>query len=76
MIDLITFGKINSQFYYNKINQSIIHAVKDYILFQLDNNYNILFAPNQKLNQQYIGPFEITEKVELLVYKLDISKKW
>lgn len=43
-------------------------TVRDYILFWLYKGYNISFAPNQKLDQQYIGLFQVTEKVGLFAY--------
>ena len=49
--------------------------VGNYALLQLHKGYNILSAPNRKLDQQYVGPFQVIEKVKLLTYQLDIPKE-
>lgn len=71
----IVFAQINSKFHYDKKHQLIIVAVRDYALFQLYKGYSILSTPNYKLDPQYVGFFQITKKVGLLVYQLDILKK-
>lgn len=50
-------------------------TVGDYALLWLYKGYNILFASNQKLDQQYIRLFQVIEKIGLLAYWLDILKK-
>lgn len=43
----------------------MILAVGDYALLRLHKGYSIPSAPNRKLDQQYVGPFQVTEKVGL-----------
>ena len=73
--DSIAFAQINSKFYYDRKYQPMIFAVADYTLLQLHKGYSIPSVPNQKLDQQYVGPFQVTKKIGLLAYQLDISKE-
>ncbi len=44
----------------------MILAVGDYALLRLHEGDSIPSAPNRNLDQQYMGPFRVTEKVGLL----------
>ncbi len=54
----------------------MILAVGDFALLQLHKGYSIPSASNRKLDQQFVMPFQVTEKVGLLTYQLDIPKEW
>ena len=66
--DSIAFAQMNSKFHYDRKHQPMILAVGDYALLLLHKGYSIPSAPNRKLDQQYVGPFQVTEKVGLLAY--------
>ena len=72
----ITLAQINSQFHYDTKHQPISLVVRDYILLQLHTGSSIPFALNRKLDQQYVGPIQVIEKVKLLADQLDIPKEW
>lgn len=74
--DSITFVKMNFKFHYNRKHQPIALTVRDYALIWLHKGYSIPFPLNQILDQQYVVPLQVTEKVGLFVYQLDIPKKW
>lgn len=74
--DSIAFAQMNSKFHYDRKHQPMSLAVGDYALLRLHKGYSIPSAPNRKLDQQYVGPFRVTEKIGLLAYRLDIPREW
>ena len=52
--------------------------MKDWILLRLHKNYDVVFTIvlKFKLSSQYAESFRITEKIDNLVYKFDISANW
>ena len=76
MIDAIVFAQMQFKFYYDRKHQSIYLDVDDWVLLRLYRDYNISSVKSKKLNQQYVESFQITKKIERLVYRLDIFEHW
>ena len=64
--------------YYDNKHKSIHLENETWVLLRLHREYNILntFVLDFKLSQQYTKSFQILEKIDNLVYKLNISLNW
>ncbi len=73
--DAISFALANQQEHYDKSHQPLFMRVGDWAMLKLHKSYSIPSSVGitKKLTQQYVGPFQIVEKVGCLAYRLDIS---
>ncbi|KAG7007260.1 hypothetical protein G7Y79_00011g031580 [Physcia stellaris] len=67
---------MNAKFHYDRKHQPLYMKPGDYALIQLHKGYNIPSATSKKIDQQYVGPFLVTEKVGNLAYRLAIPDNW
>lgn len=67
---------MNAKFHYDRKHQPCFLKVGDYALLRLHKGYSIPSAVSKKLDQQYVGPFRIIERIGKLAYKLDIPHDW
>ena len=75
--NILIFAQINFKFYYDRKHQSINLVVDDWTQIRLHKDYNIFSIAmlNNKLNQQYIVFFRVIEKIDKLVYRLNLLKE-
>ena len=78
IIDAIAFAQINVKFYYDRKHHSIILVVENWALLRFHKSYNIFFIAilKKKINQQYIEFFRVIEKIDRLIYRINVSSKW
>lgn len=72
--DAISFISANQKKYYNESHQPLFMKVGDWVILKLYKSYSITSSVGltKKPTQQYIGSFQIFEKVGQLTYKLDV----
>ena len=77
-VDVISFALANQKKHYDKSHQHLFMKVGDWSMLKLHKGYLIFFSikVTKKLTPQYIGPFQIVEKVGRLASKLDILGDW
>lgn len=61
---------------YDSKHKPMFFDVGDWALLRLHKGYNIPSAKSKKLSQQYVGPFQILERIGRLAYRLDIPDHW
>ena len=78
IVDVLIFAQMNFKFYYDRKHQSINFVVDDWTQIRFHKNYDIFSIAmlNNKFNQQYIVFFRVTKKIDKLIYRLNIFKKW
>ena len=78
MIDIIAFTQLNVKFYYDCKHYSTILVVENWVLFRFHKSYNIFFIAilKKKINQQYVESFCVIEKIDRLIYWIDVFEKW
>ena len=74
--DAVDFIKMNIKYHYNQKHQLITMKIENYTLLKLLKDYFISVITNKKLDQQYVKLFQIIEKIEWLVYRLNILFYW
>ena len=77
-IDIISFALANHKKHYDKSHQPLFMKVEDWALLKLHKGYSIpsSVGVTKKLTQQYVGPFQIIERVGRLAYKLEVPSNW
>lgn len=76
--DAISFALANQKAHYNRKHQSLFLKVGDWAMLRLHKGYFIpsSLGVTKKLTQQYVGPFQVLERVGRLAYKLDVPHDW
>lgn len=76
--DAIALGQMYSKQDYDRKHQPLYMKVGDWALLRLHKGYKIPATARlgKKLSQQYVGPFQITEKIGRLAYRLAIPETW
>ncbi len=74
--DAIDFAKMDAKYHYDRKHQPLAMRIGEYALLRLHRVYSIPAVTNRKLGQQYVGPFQIIEKIGRLAYRLDIPSHW
>ena len=74
--DTIAWAAMQVKHYYNINWQAQFFAVRDEVLLRLHCDYKLLGIMNQKLKQQFIELFKVTEQISCLVYHLDLPSNW
>ena len=69
---------MNSKYYYNYRHEPQFLHQEDFATLRLHHNYNIstTIITEKKYGLQFVGPFKVLERVEHLIYRLDIPTKW
>jgi hypothetical protein len=76
VIDAIDFTIISAKNFYNKKHKPLFFNKDDWVYLCLHKGYSILAITNHKLYQQQVGPFQVTECISHLIYKLQIPTYW
>ena len=76
--DAIAFAQMSAKFHYDRRHQPQFFREGDFVLLRLHKGYNIPAnkLTGRKYGQQYVGPFEVLERVGKLAYRLDIPEHW
>ena len=76
--DAISFAQTNQKHHYDRKHQPMFLKQGEWAYLRLHKGYSIpaAVAITTKLSQQYVGPFEILEKVGKQAYKLAIPGHW
>ena len=74
----IFYAQMQNKFHYDWKHQFMFLRIKNWVLLRLHKKYSIFFIANiiTKLAQQFVNSFRILDRVERLVYKLNISDHW
>jgi hypothetical protein len=74
--DALDFAVMNMKFHYDRRHTTMFLAPGDWALLRLHKCYRIPSATSHKLDQQYIRPFKVLEKVGRLAYCLELPAHW
>ena len=76
--DAISFAMANQKTYYDRKQQLLFMKKGEWTILRLHKEYSIpaTLGITKKLTQQYVGPFQIENKVGRLAYKLKIPPDW
>ena len=76
--DAISFALLNQKEHYDRKHQPLFMKVGDWAMLRLHKDYSISSSAKvtKKLTQQYVGPFQIKERVGRLAYRLEIPNDW
>ena len=74
--DTIAWTAMQAKYYYNQNWQPQFFKVSDSVNLQLHCGYSIPSITAQKVQQQFVEPFQITEWIGWLVYWLDLPSHW
>ncbi len=68
----------NQKTYYDRKQQPLFMKKGEWTILRLHKGYSIpaTLGITKKLTQQYVGPFQIENKVRRLAYKLKIPSDW
>ena len=72
----IAFTVIQMKEYYNKRHKSKFFKISDMINLQLHWGYTISDIQNKKIEQQFMSSFKVIERIEQLVYRLELPPHW
>ena len=68
----ITFAAMCIKEYYDASHTPKYFKVGDRVNLQLHHRYTIPGIQNRKIQQQFVGPFKVTERIDQLTYRLDL----
>ena len=74
--NVIIFNQMNAKFHYDKKHQFMFMKQKNVAFIKLHKNYNIFSIINKKYDQQFVEFFTIIEKIDRLIYRLNIFNNW
>lgn len=76
--DAISFAMTNQKAHYHRKHQPLFMKKDEWVMLRLHKRYSIPRALRitKKLTPQYVGPFQIEDKVGRLAYKLKIPLDW
>ena len=76
--DAVSFALANQKEHYDRRHQPLFMKVGEWAMLKLHKGYLIpsSIGVTKKLTQQYVGPFQIVEKVGRLAYRLDVPSDW
>lgn len=74
VIDIIVFSQMHAKYTYNEKHQFLFIKIKNFAFIRLHRNYDILSIVilEKKFSQQYVDLFKILERIEHLVYRLNL----
>ena len=78
IVDAIAMTQMYSKTIYDDNHTSLQMQIEDWTLLRLHKKYDISFTVvlERKLSEQYVESFRILQKIDNLVYKLNISLTW
>ena len=74
--DVIVFDQMNAKFHYDRKHEFMFMKQEDVALIKLHKSYNIFSTISKKYDQQFVEFFTIIEKVDRLIYRLNIFSNW
>ncbi|SLM35924.1 probable transposable element [Lasallia pustulata] len=74
--DAIAWAALQSKHYYNANHHPRFFSIGDKVLLRLHCGYKLPGIVNQKIEQQFVGPFTVTEQIGRLAYRLDLPLNW
>ena len=76
--DVIDFANINVKYHYDRHYQPMFLKVGDYAFLRLHKGYNIPanLGVIKKLTQQYVDSFKVLERIDRLIYRLNVPEDW
>ena len=76
--DALSYAQLNQKFHHDCSHTPMFLRVGDWALIKLHKGYNIPSTAHitKKLTQQYVGPFQVLQKIGRLAYRLSIPDKW
>ena len=74
--DVIVFDQMNAKFHYDKKHQFMFMKQENVALIKLHKSYNIFSTISKKYDQQFVEFFTIIEKIDRLIYRLNIFSNW
>ena len=76
--DALSYAQLNQKFHYDRSHTPMFLKVGEWALIKLHKGYNIPSTAHitKKLSQQYVGPFQVLQKVGRLAYRLAIPDRW
>ena len=74
--DVIIFDQMNVKFHYDRKHEFMFMKQENVALIKLHKNYNISSIISKKYDQQFVEFFTIIEKIDRLIYRLNISNNW
>ena len=78
IVDLIAFAQMSVKYHYDRKHQFLFMKKNDYTLIRLHRDYkiSIIDVLDKKYNQQFVKFFKILEKIERLIYRLNLFSHW
>ena len=78
IIDVIIFFQMIAKYHYDKKHKTMHLSKNSWTLLRFHHDYNIFSTQDfeKKLSQQYVGPFKILQRIENLIYRLEIPNHW
>ena len=74
--EAIAFTAMQNKKHYNRRHTAMFLKQGDFCMLRLHRGYRIPSHLNNKLTQQYMGPFQVLEKIGRLAYCINISADW
>ena len=76
--DAIAFAQINNKFHYDRAHHPQYLRAGDWALLRLHRGYDIPAnrRTGRKVGQQFVGPFQVLERIGRLAYRLAIPNNW
>ena len=74
--NIIAFAVIQMKEYYNNRHKLKFFKVSNMINLQLHQRYTILSIQNKKIEQQFVSSFRVKERIEHLIYRLELPSHW
>ena len=76
--DALSYAQLNQKFHYDRSHTPMFLKVGEWALIKFHKGYNIPSTAHitKKLTQQYVGPFQVLQKVGRLAYRLAIPDRW
>jgi hypothetical protein len=74
--ECIALAQMAMKRYYDRNHQPKSFQVGDKVMLRLHRGYSIELPTNPKLSPQFVGPFQVLERVGRLAYRLAIPPHW
>ena len=74
--NVIAFTVIQMKKYYDNRHKPKFFKVSDMVNLQLHWGYTISGIQNKKIEQQFVSSFKVIERIEWLVYRLELPPHW
>lgn len=71
--DALAFAAVRMKEYYDAKHKPMFFNVGDFVHLRLHRGYEMAGVQSKKLGQQFAGPFEVTERIGRLAYRLKLT---